>query len=181
MEISYSLIVSQLLVTIAYLILGIGMRKEKRMHILIFSNVYNVFLISSYLILGAISGVISCSVSFVRNLLFMYDEKNNNPTPNYVMFIFVVIAIVLTKIFYKSPIDIFPCALTVITIFTVGSRSTRVNRLGSLFASVCWIIYAIAFKSWIVIICESYLAICTIIGLVKYNFKNTEKKSEESR
>lgn len=45
MEITY--ILSQICVAIAYIVLGIGMRKEKRMQILIHSNIYNVFLITS--------------------------------------------------------------------------------------------------------------------------------------
>ena len=167
----YIYILSQIFVAIAYIILGIGIRKEKRMQILIYSNIYNIFLILSYIMLGAISGTISCSVSFFRNFLFMHDEKNNKSTSNVILVFFAIITIVLTMVFYKSPIDLFPCILTVITIYTVGSRSTKVNRLGSLFASVCWIIYAIAFKSWFVIICESYLAVNTIIGLIKYNKK----------
>ena len=75
----------------------------------------------------------------------------------------------------RHTFDLLPCVLTVITIYTVGSRNTKITRLGSLFASVCWIIYAIAFKSWFVIICESYLAICTTIGLIKYNVKKEQK------
>ena len=164
-------IISQVFVAISYIVLGIGLRREKRMDILICSNIYFFFLILSYLMLGALSGVISCSVSFFRNFIYMYDEQHNRPTPKYICFLFVIITIVLTMIFYKNLIDIFPCVLTTITIFTVGSRSTKINRLGSLFGSVCWIIYAFAFKSWFVIICETYLAICTINGLLKYNFK----------
>lgn len=101
----------------------------------------------------------------------MYDEKKNKSTSNIVLIIFAILSIILTIVFYKNPIDIFPCVLTVITIYTVGSRNTKINRCGCLFASVCWIIYAIAFKSLLVIICESYLSICTIIGLIKYNLK----------
>ena len=167
-------IISQVFVAISYIVLGIGLRKEKRMDILICCNIYFFFLILSYLLLGAFSGVISCGVSFFRNFIYMYDEHNNRKTPFYICFFFVIITITLTMIFYKSPIDLFPCILTTITIFTVGSRSTKINRLGSLFGSICWIIYAVAFKSWFVIICETYLAICTIIGLFKYNVSNNK-------
>ena len=105
----------------------------------------------------------------------MYDEKKNKSTSNIVLIIFAILSIILTKVFYQNPIDLLPCVLTVITIYTVGSRNTKITRLGSLFASVCWIIYAIAFKSWFVIICESYLAICTTIELIKYNLKKEQK------
>ena len=179
MEITY--ILSQICVAIAYIVLGIGMRKEKRMQILIHSNIYNVFLITSYALLGGISGIISCGLSFLRNFIYMYDEKKNKSTSNIVLIIFAILSIILTILFYKNPIDILPCVLTVITIYTVGSRNTKITRCGSLFASVCWIIYAIAFKSWFVIVCESYLAICTIIGLIKYNLKKENKKTEATK
>ena len=179
MEITY--ILSQICVAIAYIVLGIGMRKEKRMQILIHSNIYNVSLITSYALLGGISGIISCGLSFFRNFIYMYDEKKNKSTSNIVLIIFAILSIILTIIFYKNPIDIFPCVLTVITIYTVGSRNTKITRCGSLFASVCWIIYAIAFKSWFVIVCESYLAICTIIGLIKYDLKKENKKTEATK
>ena len=170
---------SQLFVVVSYIVLGIGIRKEKRMQILIYSNIYDVFLILSYMLLGGISGIISCSVSFFRNFFFMYDEKKNKPTSKIVLAVSVIIAITLTIVFYKSPIDIFPCVLTIVTIFTVGSRNTKINRLGSLFASVCWIVYSIAFKSWFMVICETYLAINTTIGLVKYNLKKDNNQFKE--
>ena len=176
MNITY--ILSQICVIISYICLGIGIRKEKRIHILVYSNIYNLFLIISYILLGAISGTISCSVSFIKNFIYMHDENNNKSTSYYIMAFFAVITIVLTIIFYNSLIDIFPCTLTVISIFTGGNRKTVINRFGCLFSSVCWIIYAIAFKSWFVIICESYISTSAIIGLIKHNYRNLSSVHE---
>ena len=172
-------IISQILVAIAYIILGIGLRKEKRIQILSFSSIYQFLLMVSYILLSGIMGIISCMISLSRNILFIFNEKNKKDNSKAILILFGIIAIVLTIIFYKEPIDIFPCILTLVGIYSYWNKNTKVTRLGNIIISTCWIIYSIHYKSWFLVICESYLIINTFIGLLKYDIKNKKQKTNK--
>lgn len=84
------------------------------------------------------------------------------------LFFFVILSITLTIIFYESLIDFFSCILTLIGIYSYWCKSTKAIRIGNLVVSLCYMIYAIAFNSWFVVICELYLVINNLVGIYKY-------------
>lgn len=104
-------------------------------------------------------------------MLFLSITKKSKANPKWILAVFGVIAIVLTIIFYKSPVDILPCVLTLVGIYSYWASSTKVTRVGNIVISMCYIIYAIPFKSWFSIICEGYLIINTIVGYCKFESK----------
>lgn len=120
MDIKY--ILSQILVAIAFIILGIGFRREKRIQILTYSSIFQIFSIASYALLNGVMGIISCIISLFRNILFIL-----------------------------------------------------ITRIGNIIVGFCSIIYAIPLKSWLLVVCELYVIINTIVGLVKYNIKIVDK------
>lgn len=172
MDIKY--ILSQIFAAIAFIILGIGFRKEKRIQILIYSSIFQIFSIASYALLNGVMGIISCIISLFRNILFIFYEKNSNKNSNIILILFGTIAIALTCVFYKSPIDIFPCVITLIGIYSFWNKTTKVTRIGNIIVGVCSIIYAIPLKSWLLVVCELYVIINTIVGLVKYDIKTVD-------
>lgn len=164
-------ITSQILIVLAYIILGIGLRKEKRIQILNYSNIYQLLLMFSYMLLGGIMGILSSIISLCRNILFIYNEKRNRENSKMILIVLSIISISLTIIFYKSPIDFFPCILTLIGIYSYWCKDTKVTRIGNILVSACYIIYAIPLKSWFSIIAEMYIVINTLIGCFKYEKK----------
>lgn len=160
---------SQALVIIAYILLGIGLRKKERIQILFFSSLYQGLVLISYVLLFGTMGIISSIIALLRNFLFIYNEKKGkNSNPSWILILFSIIAIILTIAFYESPVDIFPCILTLVGIYSYWSTSTKITRLGNLVVSGCYIIYAISLNSWFTIICEMYLIVNTIIGYFKF-------------
>ena len=160
--------ISQIIIIVAYIILGIGLRKKERIQILTFSSLYQGLIVISYILLLGTMGVIAGIIALLRNVLFIYNEKKGRTNSSWILVIFSIIAIILTIIFYETPIDIFPCVLTLVGIFSYWCTSTKITRIGNLIVSGCYIIYAIPLKSWFTIICEMYLVINTIIGIVKH-------------
>ena len=113
-------------------------------------------------------GVIASIIALFRNFLFIYNEKRGRSNPSWILLLFGIIAIILTIIFYKSSVDILPCVLTLVGIYSYWCTSTKITRLGNLIVSGCYIIYAISLNSWLTIVCEAYLVINTIFGYLKY-------------
>lgn len=166
---------SQIIIILAYIILGIGFRKKEKLQILKISCVYQVLITISYVLLHGVMGIIASLIALFRNFLFIYNEKRKKENSKWSLAFFGIITIILTIIFYKSPMDIVPCILTLVGIFSYWCKSTKVTRLGNLVISSCYIIYAISLKSWFTIICEAYLSINSIIGFIKHELKKKTK------
>ena len=160
--------ISQVIIVIAYIILSIGLRRKERIQILIFSSIYQGLIVISYTLLFGIMGVIASTISLLRNFLFIYNEKKGKNNSLWIFALFNVITIILTIIFYKSIVDIFPCIFALVGTYSYWRTSTKVTRLGNLVVSGCSVIYAIPLSSWFTVICETYLIINTIIGYIKH-------------
>lgn len=163
--------IAQVLVVIAYILLGVGLRRKKRMEILAFSSIYQTLMVIQFALLSGVMGIIASIIAVFRNLLFMYNEKKGRTNPKWVLAVFGIIAIILTIVFYKSPVDILPCVLTLVGIYSYWASSTKVTRIGNIIISMCYILYAIPLKSWFSIVCEGYLIVSTIIGYCKFESK----------
>ena len=161
-------LISQILIIIAYALLGIGLQKKKRIQILTFSSIFQILMIIHYSLLWGISGIIASIIALLRNILFIYNDKKNKNNPVSILFLFAIIAIISTFYFYKTLADLLPCILTLIGIYSYWSKSTKITRIGNLLISVCYILYAVSLKSWLSILCELYLIVNTIIGYLKY-------------
>lgn len=162
---------SQIIVLIAYALLGIGFRKEKRLEILTFSTIYQALMIIHYLLLSGIAGVIASIIALTRNLLFIHNEKKGQNNPTWLLFLFCIITIASTIFIFTSFADILPCILTLIGIYSYWSNSTKITRIGNLLISVCYILYGISLNSWLTIFCEFYVIINTVIGYFKYEYR----------
>lgn len=160
--------ISQIIVIIAYALLGIGFRKEKKLQILTFSTIYQVLMIIHYSLLSGIAGVIASIIAFVRNLIFIHNEKKEKNNPTWLLILFCIIAIMSTILIYTSITDILPCILTLLGIYSYWSINTKIIRIGNLLISVCYIIYGISLNSWLTIFCELYLIVNTLVGFFKY-------------
>lgn len=169
----YMCIASQIIVIIAYLTLGIGLQKKERIQILNYSSIYQILMTIHYALLFGIMGIIASIISLLRNLLFIYNEKKDKSNPTWILIFFSILSVALTIIFYQSPVDIFPCILTLIGIYSYWCRSTKITRIGNLVISFCYIMYAIPLKSWITMVCETYLIINTLIGFYKFDRKKS--------
>lgn len=170
---SASYYISQALVVIAYLLLGIGLKQKKQLQILTFSTIYQFIMIFSYLLLDGTMGIFASLIALVRNFVFIYNEKQNKKNSIITLILFSLIAIGLTIKFYKNFIDLFPLALTLIGIFSYWSSNTKITRIGNIIISLCYIIYSIPLKSWFTIVCEVYLIIQTLLGYFKNNYHSS--------
>ena len=168
-----SYILSQILVILAYIFLGIGLGKKSRKQILEYSTIYNILTTIHYILLSGIMGAIAGIIGLIRNLLFYYNEKRSIKNSKLILYVFCIISVTLTIVFYKTPVDILPCVLTLIGIYSYWNTNTKVTRIGNILISICYIIYAIPLKSYFSILLEGYLVVKTLIGYYKYE---TERK-----
>lgn len=168
-------IISQVIVVIAYIIYGVGFLGKTKVGMIAKSIIYNALLAIQYILLGATSGIIASSVNVARNSYFIYAYKKGKGTKT-VIIISVIVTIVLTAVTYKSPIDILPLMFSLIAVVAYGAKriGTKFLRILNIVASIFYIIYAICIHSWLMVPCETYVIVTTIIGWIRHEKKTSE-------
>ena len=129
-------IFSQILVIIAYIFLGLGLGKKSRKQILLYGIIYNALIAVHYMLLSGIMGAIASIIGLIRNILFYYNEKKKKKNSILLLYSFFIITIIFTIIFYKTPIDILPCILTLIGIYAYWNTNTKITRIGNILISI---------------------------------------------
>lgn len=169
-------LISQLLVLMAYLLVGVGLRREKKIDLLIYSSLYHVLMAVHYVLLLGYLGALSSTIGLIRNIIFIYNERRKKQNSRSILIIFSVITVMLTVFFYAKPADILPAILALIGLYVYWCTNMKVVRLGNICISICYILYAISLKSWFTIVCEMYLIINTLIGYFKHEHKAKNDK-----
>ncbi len=62
--------IAQAIIVVAYILLGIGLRKKNRMEILSFSCIYQALMVIQFTLLGGVIGIIASIIALFRNALF---------------------------------------------------------------------------------------------------------------
>lgn len=168
-------IISQIMVVIAYIVLGIGLSMKKYSQIMASTIAYSSLMIIHFSLLGGTMGLIANSINLCRNIIFKYNDSHGKKNGKIIIGLFYLSTIALTIFFYNTPIDIFPCLLALLGTYAYSHNDkTKRVRICNIICSICYIIYAIHFRSYMNILCESYLVIQTVRGYIKY------EKSPES-
>lgn len=175
MTITVPYIISQVIVVVAYLVYGMGFLGKTKVGMISKSIAYNALLVIQYIILGATSGIIASSVNVARNAYFIYAYKKEKGT-RAVIIISIIVTIVLTAVTYKSPIDILPLLFSLIAVVAYGAKEigTKFVRCLNIAASIFYIVYAICIHSWLMVPCETYVIITTVIGWIKHEKQETK-------
>lgn len=169
-------IFSQVIVMFAYIICGIGFLKKEKLQILYFSTIFSILILIQYMLLNAYSGILACTINIFRNLLFIFNIKNNKRNSELELILLCSITILCTIFLYKTLFDLIPMILAIVGIFSYWNSNTKILRICNLICSLCYILYAIPFKSLITIICEIYLIVTTSIGIFKHENRSKSRK-----
>lgn len=164
-------ILSQIIVLIAYIICGIAFLQKNQCRILIFVSIFNLLMLIQYFLLNATMGIIVNIINILRNIVFIYNFKNNKSNSICLLIIFCLFSVFLTIYFFSSFIDIFPCFIALIATFSYWINNTKILRICNILCSICYIIYAIPIHSYVTIIAEIYLIITSVIGYLYYERK----------
>ena len=163
-------LITQFIGLIGYSALGYSyFRKEKKEILLIQIFAYIMFILH-YQFLGAITGSV-CNllglISFLIIYLFDIYKKNKKILIGVLLPILIIIALITFENIYS----IFPIIGSVFAIISFISDDENFIRQIGIFAAICWLIYAIVYKSYVAIVFE----VITLIVVVIAYFKRRKK------
>ena len=141
-------------------------KKEKRQILFMQIIAYIMFTIHYYLLTG-ITGAICNAVGLVALVVIYLFEKYELKYKNLIAWICIGGLIIINIITFQNIYSIFPIiASTIVIISFLLDDEDYIRGIG-LISAVCWLIYAIVYKSYIAIVFEVLTLIGTIIAFIK--------------
>ena len=161
-------ILSQLLVIICYLLLGITYLNNNRKSILIIGIYSLIALGISYLLLSAYTGVAMVAIAIIRNIIFYYEEKSFKKNLT-ILIIIYLISIFFAIITYDGIKSLFSLLETMLYTYSLWQKNPKAYNIIGIPTSISCIIYHILIKSLFGIILETIVLISDITGLIINN------------
>ena len=162
--------IALILLSISY----IQKEKTKFLFIQLFSNFCYAI---QYLLLNAISAIITSIVNIAKTFIFYKNSKNNKKT-SLITFITIEIIILALGIFaYESPISLIPIVIAML--FTYGKYQDNMKTLYiiAMIGSISWIFYNYIVGAYVSIIACIIEFVASIIGYVRVRRSNENKKT----
>ena len=162
MNLTFSYVMSQVLVVIYYTIYSSTYHLKDSNKILKFGIIATIISGISYILLEAYTGMAMCLIAIIRNLLFTKDKKS---TKNLII---IIILTIFGSIFtFNGYYCLFNIIATVIYTYALWQKNTKVYKLLGIVVNGLMIIYNMYIKSIFGVILIALSFISSIIGYLR--------------
>lgn len=161
-------IIAQILGAIGYSLLAYSYFKKNKKEILFIQILAYIGFTTHYFLLNAITGTVCNILGFVALILIYYFSKDQKKK-EILVFILIPILIGMSILSYENIYSIFPVIACLITFISFLSNDENKIRFVGIISAICWLIYAIIYKSYSAIIFEIIIIISTFIAYLKNN------------
>lgn len=159
MNLTFSYIMSQILVIVYYIIYSSTYHLKDNNKILKLGIIATVISAISYVFLNAYTGMAMCIVAIIRNLLFTKDKKSVKNL------IIIIILTIFSSIFtFNSYFCLFNIIATIIYTYALWQKNTKLYKLLGIIVNGLMIIYDVYIKSVFGVILITISFISSIIG-----------------
>ena len=160
---------------IGYTLLAFSYFKKEKKQILFIQIFSYIFFVIHYYLLNGITGAICNLIGlFALTTIYMF-EKHKIKNKILVSTFFIILLLSVNIMTYQNIFSIFPMVASVIVIISfLEDNENDVRGIGVL-AAICWLVYAIAYKSYIAIVFE----VITFINVVIAFLKNLSEKKHK--
>lgn len=160
----------QFIGAIGYSMLALSYFKKEKRKILFMQIIAYIMFTIHYYLLSGITGAI-CNLIGLNALVLIYIfDKYKLKNKSSVGIFFIVILLIVNIATFQNIFSIFPMIASVIVIISFLIDNEDVIRAIGVISAVCWLVYAIVYKSYIAMAFE----IITLIGVTVAFIKNTK-------
>ncbi len=152
---------------IGYITIALSYFKKKKREILFMQIVAYVFFTIHYYLLNGITGAICNFIGLVSLLTIYLFEKYNIKNKTILSIFFIALLLIINISTFQNFFSIFPMFASTIVIISFLKDDENFIRIIGVISAVCWLIYAIVYKSYIAIIFEVLTLINVCIALYK--------------
>lgn len=154
---------------IGYSTLAFSYYKEKKEQILLMQIIAYIFFTIHYYLLNGITGAICNLIGLVALVTIYVFEKYNLGNKLFISITCMLAVFLINIITFQNFFSIFPIIASIIVIISFLDNNEKNIRVIGVIAAVCWLIYAIAYKSYVAIVFEVLTLVGVFIALLKNN------------
>ena len=166
-----NMIITQFIGAIGYGTLALSYFKKNKKEILFMEIIAYIFFTIHYYLLNGITGAI-CNLIGLFALVSIYlFDKYKLKNKYLVSIFFVIILLIINIVNFQNIYSIFPMIASTIVIISFLSNDENKIRIVGVISAICWLIYAIVYKSYIAIVFE----VITLINVFLALFRNIKK------
>ena len=162
-----NMLLIQLIGAIGYITIALSYFKKEKKQILFVQIISYIFFTLHYYLLSGVTGAICNLIGLVALLTIYLFEKHNFKAKVILSVIFVIMLLVINIMTFQNIFSIFPMIASTIVIISFLKDDENFIRIIGIVSAVCWLFYAIAYKSYISIIFEVLTLINVCIALYK--------------
>lgn len=172
MEITTQYILSQIVTIFVYIFLGSTYCIKNRKLILAFSFLSNFLNAIAFVLLGAYTSSIMCTISILRDVIFMIDQKinrkSNKITKKDILILAFLygISIISIIVTFKGVLTLLYAVGSMLYTYSIWQKNNKVYRFLGIVVTVLVICDSIYIKSIFGIILQGVVLITSIIGYI---------------
>ena len=159
----------QLIGGIAYSLLTLSYYKKNKRDILYMQIMAYIMFALHYYLLSGITGAICNLIGLFALVTIYIFEKYKLKSKNFIAWLFITLLIIINIQTFQNIYSVFPMIAATIVIISFLEDDANVIRKIGLLSAICWLVYAIVYKSYISIIFEAITLIGTFIAYIKNN------------
>lgn len=163
-------ILTQTIGGIGYAILGYSYFKKQKKKILFLQIISYILFAIHYFMLSGITGAVCNIIGLIALVSIFLSEKYNFKYKNILVLITIVLLLIVNLFTYNNIFSIFPIISSVVVIISFLTNDEDIIRGVGVIAAICWLIYAVVYKSYVAIVFEIITLIATYIAFMK-NYK----------
>lgn len=167
-------IIAQLIGLIIVILSLIGFQQKNGEKFLFYQIIISILYVLQYLLLGAITGAVICTIAIIRCIVFWKYKKENKKTPIYYLIIFILLSILSSIITSTSIFDYILTLGTIIFTYALWQDNMKIMRAGSIICVLSYIVYNLIFKAYTAIILDAIDFFNLSIAIYKNDIKKQE-------
>ena len=166
----------QVIGAIGYISIALSYFKKEKREILFIQIIAYIFFTIHYYLLNGITGAICNFIGLLALITIYLFEKYEWKNKVILSTVFIIILLIINIKAFQNIFSIFPMIASTIVIFSFLKDNENIIRIIGVVSALCWLVYAIAYKSYIAIIFEVLTLMNVCVALFK-NYKNINKGS----
>jgi hypothetical protein len=159
---------TQFIGIIGYILLAYSFFKKDKKGILFIQIFAYIALSIHYYFLNGLTGTYCNIISLVLIFIIYFFEKKKSKHKKIILISCTIpVLILITVLSYENIFSIFPIIASIITLTTFLSDSVNKIKFVGILSAICWLIYAIVYKSYSGMVLEILLCIVTVVAFIQ--------------
>lgn len=165
-------IIIQAIGAVGYSLLALSYFKKVKKQILLMQIFAYIFFVIHYYLLNGITGAVCNSIGLFALISIYLFDKYNLKNKTITAGLFIILLLIANIITFQNIYSIFPLVASTIVLISFIDNNENNIRIVGIIAAICWLIYAIVYKSYVAIAFE----VVTLIDICVAYINSISKK-----